>query len=122
MSKIDIPSDNPLLLRLRELKQETDFEFVLELIEIYLNETPKQIQTMSVALDANDPPALAIIAHKLKGSSMNLGAEQLGAFCLKLEELGRSGKPIPEGTSTREIEVEFEQIKILLQEFKQSAQ
>lgn len=118
----DIPSDNSLLLRLQELKQETDFEFVIELIDIYLNETPKQIKTISDALDAKDLPALVNVAHKLKGSSMNIGAKQLGALCLKLEEMGRAGKPIPGDIGVRDIEAEFEQIKILLLKFKQSAQ
>jgi len=37
---------------------------------------------------------LTIAAHTLKGSSLNLGAKQLGAACFKLEELGRSGLPL----------------------------
>ncbi len=111
---------NPLLARLRELEQETDFEFVTELIDIYINEAPKQIQAMTAALIAQTFPTLMITAHTLKGSSLNLGARQLGALCLKLEELGRAGKAIPEGTSTSEIETEYENVKTMLLEFKQS--
>ena len=111
---------NPLLHRLQELEQETDFEFVSELIDIYVTEAPKQIQAMTAALIAQTFPTLMITAHTLKGSSLNLGARQLGALCLKLEELGRAGKPIPEGTSTSEIEKEYENVKTMLLEFKQS--
>jgi HPt (histidine-containing phosphotransfer) domain-containing protein len=118
MPTTDNVSDNPLLTRLQELVQETDFEFVLELVDIYLNEAPTQIQTIAKALNSRDSSALSITAHTLKGSSLNLGAKQLGAACLKLEELGRSGKQIPEGTSTKEIETEFERIKAMLLSFK----
>ncbi len=113
-------SDNPLSSRLQELVQETDFDFVLELIDIYIKETPAQIETIMKALNVQDSHALTIAAHTLKGSSMNLGAKQLGQLCLKLEELGRSGKSIPIGTSIKEIENEYEQVKTMLLTFKQS--
>jgi HPt (histidine-containing phosphotransfer) domain-containing protein len=122
MPTIDNTSDNPLLTRLQELVVETDFEFVIELVDIYLNETPAQIQTMVKALDTHDHHMLTIAAHTLKGSSLNLGAKQLGAACFKLEELGRSGMPISTSINTKEIESEFEQAKAILLTFKQSKQ
>jgi HPt (histidine-containing phosphotransfer) domain-containing protein len=122
MPTTDNTSDNPLLTRLQELVQETDFEFVIELVDIYLNETPTQIQTMVKALDTQDHHMLTIAAHTLKGSSLNLGAKQLGAACFRLEELGRSGIPISASIHTKEIESEFEQVKAILLTFKQSKQ
>ena len=122
MPTIDNTSDNPLLIRLKQLVQETDFEFVIELIDIYLNETPTQIQTIVKALDTQDHHMLTIAAHTLKGSSLNLGAKQLGAACFKLEELGRSGIPISASINTKEIESEFEQVKAILLTFKQRKQ
>ena len=115
-------SDNPLLTRLQELVQETDFEFVIELVDIYLNETPTQIQTIVKALDTQNHHMLTIAAHTLKGSSLNLGAKQLGAACFRLEELGRSGKPILASINTKEIESEFEQVKAILLPFKLNKQ
>jgi HPt (histidine-containing phosphotransfer) domain-containing protein len=120
MPTTDNTSDNPLLTRLQELVQETDFEFVIELVDIYLNETPTQMQTIVKALDTQDHHMLTIAAHTLKGSSLNLGAKQLGAACFKLEELGRSGIPISASINTKEIESEFEQVKAILLTFKQS--
>ncbi|MGA3288022.1 MAG: Hpt domain-containing protein [Bacteroidota bacterium] len=122
MPTTDNTSDNPLLTRLQALVQETDFEFVIELVDIYLNETPTQIQTMVKALDTQDHHMLTIVAHTLKGSSLNLGAKQLGAACFRLEELGRSGIPISASINTKEIESEFEQVKAILLTFKQSKQ
>jgi HPt (histidine-containing phosphotransfer) domain-containing protein len=122
MPTTDNTSDNPLLTRLQELVQETDFEFVIELVDIYLNETPTQIQTIVKALDTQDHHMLTIAAHTLKGSSLNLGAKQLGAACFKLEELGRSGIPISASINTKEIESEFEQVKAILLTFKLSKQ
>ncbi len=122
MPTTDTTPTNPLVTRLHELEQETDAEFVVELIDIYLDETPKQIQAIATALTMHTLPTLMITAHTLKGSSLNLGAKQLGALCLKLEEIGRAGKSIPEGTSIVEIENEYQNVKTMLMAFKQSKQ
>lgn len=120
MPTTDTSNSDSLLMRLQELVQETDFEFVIELIDIYINETPKQINAIVLALAAHNLPSLTIAAHTLKGSSLNLGAKQLGAHCLKLEEIGRTGKSIPDGTGITDIENEFENVKTKLLAFKQS--
>jgi HPt (histidine-containing phosphotransfer) domain-containing protein len=120
MAIADTSSTNPLLERLQELEHETDFEFVVELIDIYLNETPKQIQLITDALKAQDRPALIITSHTLKGSSLNLGAKHMGVLCSALEELGRSDQPIPGRAAAVEIEKEFEKTLVMLNTYKQS--
>jgi len=122
MPTTDTTPSNPLLARLLELERETDSEFVIELIDIYINETPKQIQAIAAALTTQTFAPLMIAAHTLKGSSLNLGAKQLGALCLKLEEIGRAGKSIPENCSIAEIENEYENVKTMLLAFKHSKQ
>jgi HPt (histidine-containing phosphotransfer) domain-containing protein len=122
MPTTDTTPSNPLLIRLQELEQETDSEFVNELIDIYLNETPRQIKAITTALATGVSTALMISAHTLKGSSLNLGAKQLSVLCLKLEELGRAGSSIPENTSTAEIEKEYENVKTMLLAYKQNNQ
>ncbi len=122
MPTTDTTPSNPLLARLQELEQETDPEFVIELIDIYINETPKQIQAIAAALATQTSATFMIAAHTLKGSSLNLGAKQLGALCLKLEELGRAGKSIPENNCIAEIENEYENVKTMLLAFKNTRQ
>ena len=120
MPAIENTSDNPVLARLRELVIETDSEFVAELIDIYINTTPTQIQTLAKALDTQDHRMLTIAAHTLKGNSLNLGATQLGAVSFKFEELGRSNAPISAANSIKEIANEFEKVKEILLSFKQN--
>ena len=120
MPTIDGAPSDPIIARLQELTQETDYEFVVELIDIYLNETPKQIQAIGTALTAQSLPSLMITAHTLKGSSLNLGAKHFGELCLILEEIGRACKSIPDGTSISELENEYEKVKATLVTFKKS--
>lgn len=117
---IEIPdtqkADQDLLKRLEELERELDKEFAVEMAEMFINDTPPLIDAIQKSIDAKDASALAQTAHKLKGSSMNVGATRLGALCLELELLGKSGAPIPPETSTQSIQEEYQRVKqILLQ-------
>ncbi len=97
--------------RLTELEQELDKEFAIEMAEMFINDTPALIEAIQKALDARDSVALAQTSHKLKGSSLNIGATRLAALCLQLELLGKSGTPIPSDTSVNHITEEFERVK-----------
>ena len=62
---------------LRELSPDTGAEFVRELIEIYLQDTPQRIAELDEALAKGDVPTFTRAAHTLKGSSSNFGATKL---------------------------------------------
>jgi HPt (histidine-containing phosphotransfer) domain-containing protein len=120
MPTLDAAPLEPIEARLQELEQETDYEFVVELIDLYLEEAPKQLQAIETAIKAQSLPSLMITAHTLKGSSLNLGAKQFGELCLKLEEIGRAGISIPDGTNISALEREYENVKATLVAFKNS--
>lgn len=120
MDKSNVDDDKFFLSRLQELERETDFEFVLELIDIYCKETPKLIETIATALQSHDLQSLAISAHTLKGSSLNMGAKRMGALCLKLEEIGKSRQALSFDVGIKEIEMEFEHVKVEILAYKQS--
>jgi HPt (histidine-containing phosphotransfer) domain-containing protein len=64
----------------------------VELIDLFLQDTPVRIQTMQSAIARSDAPALKESAHSLKGSASNLGARRLARFCAQLERLSQEGK------------------------------
>jgi two-component system sensor histidine kinase/response regulator len=68
-----------------------DPDFVRELLETYLAETPEQLAAIGAALEADDADALVRPAHTLKSSSATLGAMRLSALARELEMAGRSG-------------------------------
>ncbi len=69
---------------LNELKEimEDDFD---ELIETFIADGQKQLDALRVAIDASIVPDIRRIAHTLKGSSANLGANALSETCKVLE-------------------------------------
>jgi len=106
--------ENPINARLEQLKQETDPDFVIELIEIYLREVPILIQEIKSSIDTQNWQGLVSSAHKLKGSSLNVGAQSLASLSMKLEEMGKNGK-MENKELVGQLESEFGRVKEVLQ-------
>jgi len=92
---------------------------VATVVDAYLEDTPKLIQTIQTAIASADAAALQRAAHTLKSSSATLGAMHLTQLSKQLEIVGRTGAI--EWQSSREIalrlEVEYINVKAELQKF-----
>lgn len=106
-----------LYKRLDELASELDHDFTVEISQLYLQDAPLQIEAIAEALKGKNTNALIQSAHKLKGSSLNIGAACLGSICLRLEQMGRSGLPYEEAGAVQDLRTEFDVVKTLLEEY-----
>jgi len=61
-------------------------------IETYLDNSPKLLNAMEVALPEGDLDAIIHNAHQLKGGSGSIGAMQVFQYAKLLEEEAREGK------------------------------
>jgi HPt (histidine-containing phosphotransfer) domain-containing protein len=68
-----------------------DREFLGELIDTYLDDSPTQLAAMRDAVQSGDAAALVRPAHTLKSNSRNLGATALADLCAGLEADARRG-------------------------------
>jgi two-component system sensor histidine kinase/response regulator len=68
-----------------------DADFLMELVDAYLDSTPGLLAAMRQATAAGDPAGLQRAAHTLKTGSANMGAMALAAQCKELEDIGKSG-------------------------------
>lgn len=57
------------------------------IVESYLKETPPVVEDLGEALSRSDHCGAAFLAHRLKGSSISIGARRLANRCDELEEL-----------------------------------
>jgi HPt (histidine-containing phosphotransfer) domain-containing protein len=73
------------LATFRELQDATGSEFVVELVETFLQEAPAMLEGMRHALAARDVEAFRRTAHSLKSNSNTFGARTLGALARDLE-------------------------------------
>ena len=78
------------------LKETTGAEFVVELVDTFLQEAPTMLEDLRRALAAKDAEKFRRTAHSLKSNSNTFGALTLGAMARELE-LGGVSKVIEDG-------------------------
>src|SRR6267142_23927 len=84
------PVDLEVLYGLTEAQGDGEPDLIVELIDLYLEDTPRRVTAMREALTRTDGILLGRAAHGLKGSSATLGAGQVADSCAELEQLART--------------------------------
>lgn len=79
------PVDFSFIDNLIEMGTEPDF--IKELLDTFLNEGARYIETMKRALEEHDYPVFMDAAHSLKGSASDLGGVRLMKVCRMVESL-----------------------------------
>jgi HPt (histidine-containing phosphotransfer) domain-containing protein len=77
--------------RLRDLRVAGQPDPVVEIIDLFLEQTPELLRTLTKAFETKDLESAGTTAHTLKGSCANLGAEQMAAWCRELESMAIHG-------------------------------
>ena len=114
-------NDNAVNLQgIREVTMD-DEEFMAELIDIFLDDSPTQIRVLRDAIEGREGGVAASAAHRLKGSSGNLGADSLAALCRRVEESGRENRVEEMPGLLRDIEREFSRVKECLSAVRQDS-
>jgi HPt (histidine-containing phosphotransfer) domain-containing protein len=68
---------------------EGDLDLLKELVDLFLEETPKMLRALENAITAGDPTALQHAAHTFKGSVSNFAAPGATSASFTLEKMGR---------------------------------
>jgi len=96
---------------LEELRTMLDVDGLVDVIETYLDDTPRRLQEMHRAIVAGEAPLVCRTAHSLKGSSATFGADDMTALCLELETAARAGSLDSAAENAALIEREFERLR-----------
>jgi HPt (histidine-containing phosphotransfer) domain-containing protein len=86
-----------------------------ELVEMFLTDAADQLIALEQAIASADWTATSRTAHRLRGASSNVGAEELARLCSDLEHRSSEGAAV-EGASEMGIRQEFERVSIALQD------
>jgi signal transduction histidine kinase/CheY-like chemotaxis protein/HPt (histidine-containing phosphotransfer) domain-containing protein len=73
-----------------------------EIVELFLEEAPRRLSTLTVASARGDRDQVARLAHSLAGSANSLGAARLAAACVRLETLARDPPRPSDGDSVHD--------------------
>jgi HPt (histidine-containing phosphotransfer) domain-containing protein len=84
-------STDRIMERLEVLGVLEDLEMAQELIDVFIYDAGQSLEELGRAVGTGDVKACERLAHRVKGSSLNLGVDELGALARSMEEKGRSG-------------------------------
>jgi CheY-like chemotaxis protein/HPt (histidine-containing phosphotransfer) domain-containing protein len=110
--------DRAVLAGLRALQEPGEPDPSIELIDLFLSDTPAKIQAMRSAIARSDATALKESAHGLKGSASNLGARRLAKLCGELEKLSREGKLTEAANLFGKVTEEYDALCFILEQEK----
>ena len=102
---------------LDDLIATTDVEFVKELIDAYLDDSPSLINEMKTALQGNDAATFRRAAHTLKSSSASMGAMALSEISSELEMIGKAEELDQVDGKLDQLISLFEQVEVELKAF-----
>ncbi len=98
-----------------ELKLNVGDDFVVELIDVFLDEAPKMLRNMHAAVVSGDLELFRRNAHSLKSNAAAFGATELAALAKEMETLARSGSLDVESRLAA-LEAAYQQAALALQE------
>jgi HPt (histidine-containing phosphotransfer) domain-containing protein len=99
---------------LTSLVEDTDAEFVNELIDTYLDDSPHQIAEMRQALEQHNNENFRRAAHTLKSNSANFGAGSLSDMAKELEDMAKEDNLEGATVKLQAFEVAYAQVAVEL--------
>ncbi len=116
------PIDPEALKEIEALAPGEGEAFVLEMIDCYLEDSLRLLDTMTQAIAQTQKQPLYRAAHTLKSHSATLGAHTLADLCRKLESRVKEGdlSNLPDSLAT--IKAEYAQVKTALEQKRQHYQ
>ena len=100
------------------LKQTAGADFVLELVDTFLQEAPSMLDELRRALAAQDADKFRRTAHSLKSNSNTFGALTLGALARELELGGLSKANENRGQPLDALAVEYSRVEAALKDLR----
>jgi HPt (histidine-containing phosphotransfer) domain-containing protein len=101
--------DAAAIERLREIG-DGDVAFLKDVFSAFESDTTQRLVAMRQTLAAGDLTGLKRAAHTVKGSGLNVGASQLAASSLQLEQMAGAGKLDGAAELIGRIEEEFKRV------------
>jgi signal transduction histidine kinase/ligand-binding sensor domain-containing protein/CheY-like chemotaxis protein len=115
----DAAVDSAALERICALGSGSANDLLSRVVRSYLEAAPALIEALREAVESSDGKALQATAHRLRGSSAQLGVERIAAICADLEQAGNGNgdaggkEPV---SLLRELEEEFGRVEVALEQ------
>jgi HPt (histidine-containing phosphotransfer) domain-containing protein len=116
--------DMSVLSSLQGAPADGETDLIVELIDLYLEDTPRRLAAISVSLVRGDSAFLRRAAHNLRGGSATLGAVGISQICEELEQIALNSSPNAAASLLSELHEKFAIVRqaFLLERLKRTRQ
>ncbi len=88
----DVPVlDLSVMAAIRALGDPGEPDVYAEVARLFLVDVPIHLSALGAAIAAADSESVWQIAHRLRGSSLEMGAVRMAPLCAAIEQAGRAG-------------------------------
>jgi HPt (histidine-containing phosphotransfer) domain-containing protein len=94
-----------------------DGELAHSVVEGFLRDIPRQIDSLRELLAAGDRPAAERKAHSIKGASANVGGEAMRAVAFEMEKEAEAGRLEAAAARLPRLEEEFHRLRRAMSEW-----
>ncbi|HEY4300885.1 MAG TPA: Hpt domain-containing protein [Candidatus Didemnitutus sp.] len=116
----DAHLDPEAIANLRAVNPDDGGEFLRELIDIFLADTPERIAEIEQALGVGEAEVVSRAAHSIKGSAGNFGAVELASLARGIEQQGNARDFTAARAGLAGLRAEFARARTVLERLKQS--
>lgn len=102
----------------QQLKANAGADFMVELIDTFLEDSPRLLDQMRLALTSGNADTFRRAAHSLKSNSATFGAMQLSELARELELLGREAKLQNAGDRLQAVDKAYSEVAGALRSLK----
>ena len=87
-----------------------DEDFLADLVRLFLSDSASQMLLLQAAIAGRKKSDAVRIAHRLKGSSANMGAERLARLFGELEGAGGRNENLPLVQTAEKVQAEYDRV------------
>ena len=102
---------------LKSLNPDDNGEFLREIIQIFLEDTPARIAELDLTTTTGDAPKFIRAAHSIKGSSANMGALALRDVAEKLEHYAKTNGVAGSGSLLADLKSAYAEAEVAIKQF-----
>jgi HPt (histidine-containing phosphotransfer) domain-containing protein len=108
--------DVSVMAAIRALGSPGEPDVYTEVAHLFLEDVPVRLSALSAAIAARSAASVTQIAHRLRGSALEMGALRMAPLCAAIERAARAGSLEHAALQAESLAGEFEAARAALEE------
>jgi HPt (histidine-containing phosphotransfer) domain-containing protein len=117
LSESQVPVlDMSVMAAIRALGDPGEPDVYAEVAHLFLVDVPIHLSSLGIAIAAADSESVWQIAHRLRGSALEMGAVRMAPLCAAIEQAARAGSLEHAAAQAHSLDREFAAARVALEQ------